>query len=184
MALQQCIWIQHVVKQLRSGILPMRTNTYKIKETVVIILFKIISLACSFRNFPQNCHRRFPKALHLIQWLGFYRYPWRSENNLRAVFLYDMAGIRLVRVQVNKVTGRSAPVSLSSYFPSSRILSRSYHSAVTGHLSPVHQHWQLFPDWSQAADVWPLFEHLQGPRCPFKFSICLKTHLPGRDIFF
>jgi hypothetical protein len=75
-----------VVRQLRSGILPMRTNTYKIKwnrrDNVIII----ISLDCKFRNFPQNSHRRCPKTLHLTQRLGYSLCPWRDENNLRAVF--------------------------------------------------------------------------------------------------
>jgi hypothetical protein len=176
-ALQECILIQHVFRQLRSAILPIRTNT-KYKETVVTILFKIISLACYFQNFPQNSHRRRQKTLHLIQRLGLSRCLWRSKSNLRA------GGIRLVRGQVNKVAGRSPQVGLSSYFPSSRILSRSCHSAVTDHLSPVQHHWQLFPNWLQAADVCPLFQHLQGPAALSSVQSVLKhTYQVGIYLF-
>jgi hypothetical protein len=72
-----------------------------------------------------------------------------------------MVKSRLVRGQVNKVAGRTPPVSLSvrlceltrcrsSCFPSSRILSRP---SLGGLRSSVHEHWQLFPNFEQLTSV-------------------------------
>ena len=111
---------------------------------------------CVLPKFPLNSNRRRPKALHLIQLLGS-RCPWCPEIFLGRVLFHGM--VKIVWCEVRWIRWL-AELHQSAYtwncskrldadlrfFPSSRIFSRPSLGVLQ---SPLHEQWQLFPNFEQ-----------------------------------
>jgi len=156
LALKKCIWLQYVVKHLLSGIRSIRRENRKHTHKKQKETCSTATLLLRPSKIPQNSNRRRPKELHLIQRLGS-RCPWCPEIFLGRVFFHGM--VKIVWREVRWIRWL-AELHQSAYtwncskrlgadlrlFPSSRILFRA---SLGGLRSPVHEQWQLFPNFEQ-----------------------------------
>ena len=162
LARKNCIWLQYVVKQLPSGIRSIGTDKRKHTHTHTRnkrSLARLPRSCCVLPKFPLNINRRRPKALHLIQRLGS-RCPWCPEILLGRVLFHGMVKIGWCEVrwirwlaelhQSAYTWNCSKRLGADHLFLSSRILFRA---SLGGLRSPVHELWQLFPNFEQLASA-------------------------------
>jgi len=160
-----------VVKQLPSGIRSIGTDKHKYThKRNKRKLARLPRSCCVLPNFPLNSNRRCPKAFNSAVRFSM---PLISWNLLGRVLFHGM--VKIIWCEVRWIRWL-AELHQSAYtwncwkrlgadlhlFLSSRILFRP---SLGGLWSPVHEQWQLFPNFEQltSATVWPSWRFSRPP---------------------